>query len=105
VPGALINTCAEHRLPNTLNVSFSGVDGQLLAMNLDLMGIAVSTGSACQAESREPSYVLLAMGRDADQASNCIRFSLGPENTAAEVDRVIEVVAQLASELRSHDFS
>ncbi len=104
VPEVLINSCPDHRLPNTLNVSFPGVDGQMLVMNLDLMGIAVSTGSACQAESREPSYVLTAMGRDADQASNCIRFSLGPANTAAEVARVLEAVAHLARELRGHDF-
>ena len=81
------------------------VDSQLFAMNLDLMGVAVSTGSACQAESRVPIYVLRAIGRDDDQASICIRFSLGPENTAAEVDRVIEMVAQVAAELRGHDLS
>ena len=103
VPDVLINSTSKYRLPNTLNVSFSGVDAQLLAMNLDLMGVAVSTGSACQAESREPSYVLLAMGRDHDQASNCLRFSLGPENTAAEVDQVVAILAELVAELRDHE--
>lgn len=103
VPEILINGCAKHRLPNTLNVSFSRVDAQLLAMNLDLMGVAVSTGSACQAESREPSYVLLAMGRDHEQASNCLRFSLGPENTAAEVDQVVAMLAHLVTELRDRE--
>ena len=77
------------------------MDTQLLAMNLDLMGVAVSTGSACQAESREPSYVLLAMGRDHDQASNCLRFSLGPENTTEEVDQVVAILARLVRELRN----
>lgn len=101
IPEVLVNSCPKHRLPNTLNVSFPGVDTQLLAMNLDLMGVAVSTGSACQAESREPSYVLLAMGRDHDQASNCLRFSLGPENTTEEVDQVVAILARLVRELRN----
>jgi cysteine desulfurase len=102
IPNVLINSCPGHRLPNTLNVSFSGVDGQLFAMNLDLMGVAVSTGSVCQAESRESSYVLLAMGREADQASNCIRFSL---DAVAAVDRVLEILAQDVAELRGHGFT
>jgi cysteine desulfurase len=103
VPEVLINSCCAQRLPNTVNVSFSGVDAQLLAMNLDLMGVAVSTGSACQAESREPSYVLLAMGRDHDEASNCLRFSFGPENTADEADQVVAILAKLVGELREHE--
>ena len=86
VPRVKVNGCPEHRLPNTLNVSFEAVDGQMLAMNLDLMGIAVSTGSACQSDTREPSYVLSAMGCSVDQASSCIRFSLGADNTVEEVD-------------------
>ncbi|MGV8075450.1 MAG: cysteine desulfurase family protein [Syntrophobacteraceae bacterium] len=95
IPKILINGCAENRLPNTLNVTFQGADGYLLALNLDLMGIAVSTGSACQVGSRDPSYVLKAMGRSEDDASSCIRFSLGPDNTREEVDRVVEALVQL----------
>ncbi len=101
VAGATVNGSLEHRLPNTSNLSFEGVDGQMLAINLDLMGIAVSTGSACQAESREPSYVLTAMGVDEDRASSCIRFSLSLTNTADEVDRVVEAVSELAEGLRA----
>ena len=99
-PGARVNGCPQNRLPNTSNISFPGLDSQLLAINLDLMGIAVSTGSACQSEVREPSYVLMAMGRTPEDASDCIRFSLGPENTASEVDRAVDAVAGLAEELR-----
>jgi cysteine desulfurase len=95
-----INGRKAHRLPNTLNVSFEGVDNQMLAMNLDLMGIAVSTGSACQSETREPSYVLSAMGCTVDQASSCIRFSLGSDNTAEEVDIVLEALTELVEGLR-----
>ncbi|MGA2027643.1 MAG: cysteine desulfurase family protein [Syntrophobacteraceae bacterium] len=100
VPGVKINGCPEHRLPNTLNVSFEAVDGQMLAMNLDLMGIAVSTGSACQSDTREPSYVLLAMGCTVDEASSCIRFSLGSDNTVEEVDIVLRALPELVEGLR-----
>ncbi len=101
VQPAIINGSRENRLPNTLNVSFPGVDGQFLAINLDLMGIAVSTGSACHAESREPSYVLKAMGRSDDEASSCIRFSLGGENTVDEVDAVILALKEFVGSLRT----
>ncbi len=104
VPRVTVNGRAEHRLPNTLNVSFEAVDGQLLAMNLDLMGIAVSTGSACQSETREPSHVLSAMGCSLDQASSCIRFSLSADNTAEEVDSVLRALPELVEGLR-HDFA
>ncbi len=101
VQPAVLNSCRGICLPNTLNVSFPGVDGQFLAINLDLMGIAVSTGSACHAESREPSYVLKAMGRSDDEASSCIRFSLGRENTIEEVDAVVLALKELVRSLRA----
>jgi len=100
VAGVKVNGCPELRLPNTLNVSFDDVDAQLLVMNLDLMGIAVSTGSACQSDTREPSYVLSAMGCSIEQASSAIRFSLGADNTAEEVDFVLNTLPELVEELR-----
>jgi cysteine desulfurase len=81
-------------------MSFEGVDGQLLAINLDLKGIAVSTGSACQSDTREPSYVLSAMGCSTDQASGCLRFSLSGDNTVEEIDSVVEVLQELVEGLR-----
>jgi cysteine desulfurase len=81
-------------------VSFDAVDGQLLAINLDIMGIAASTGSACQSDTREPSYVLAAMGRSVDEASSCIRFSLSADNTAEEVGSVLEALPELVERLR-----
>jgi cysteine desulfurase len=100
VTGVKVNGCPEHRLPNTSNMSFEGVDGQLLAMNLDLVGIAVSTGSACQSDTREPSYVLSAMGCSTEQASSCLRFSLSADNTAEEIDGVVEALPELVEGLR-----
>lgn len=100
VSGVKVNGCLEHRLPNTSNMSFEGVDGQLLAMNLDLVGIAVSTGSACQSDTREPSYVLSAMGCSNEQASGCLRFSLSADNTAEEIESVVETLPELVEGLR-----
>jgi cysteine desulfurase len=100
VAGVKVNRCVEHRLPNTSNMSFEGVDGQLLAMNLDLVGIAVSTGSACQSDTREPSYVLSAMGCSTGQATGCLRFSLSADNTAEEIESVVAALPELVEGLR-----
>jgi cysteine desulfurase len=93
VPGARCNGHPTRRVPNTLNVTFPGVDAELLLMSLDLMGIAASAGSACTAESREPSHVLLAMGKSPEDGLSSLRFSLGEENTEADVDLVIAALA------------
>ncbi|MGA2400340.1 MAG: aminotransferase class V-fold PLP-dependent enzyme [Syntrophobacteraceae bacterium] len=98
--GAKVNGSQEHRLPNTLNVGFESVDGQSLAMDLDLSGIAVSTGSACKSDMREPSYVLSAMGCSVEEASSCLRFSLSADNTEEEIDRVLDILPELVDGLR-----
>ena len=73
-------------MPNTTNISFDGVEAEILLIALDLEGIAVSTGSACSSGTLEPSHVLRAMGLPAHRTQNSIRFSLGAGNTDAEVD-------------------
>jgi cysteine desulfurase len=101
VPNVIRNGPATSaRLPNTLNVSFPGCTGESLMVLLDLSGIAVSVGSACAAGAAEPSHVLLAMGRDPDAARGGLRFSLGPETTAADVERVLEVLPTLVAQVR-----
>ena len=85
---------------NTSNLSFEGIDGETLLMNLDLKGICVSTGSACTAGSVEPSHVLLAMGIPEKTARAAIRFSLGRFTTDEEVDYTLEVVPQVVEKLR-----
>ena len=92
---------AEACVPNTLNVGVSGVDGHVLLMQLDLAGIAVSTGSACSSGSTEPSPVLLAMGRSEAQAKSAIRFSLGRLTTEAEIDAAVETTARVVERLRT----
>lgn len=84
------------RLPNTCCVGFGGIDAQDLVVALDLEGIAVSAGSACASGSPEPSHVLKAMGF----RGSAVRFSLGPENTVAEMVEVARVVERVVGRLR-----
>jgi cysteine desulfurase len=91
-PTALIHGHPERRLPNTLNVSFPGAEGEILQMTLDAMGIAVSTGSACQSGLNEPSHVLMAMGCSKEESLSALRFSVGDENTEEEIDRALEAL-------------
>ena len=88
------------RLPNTLNLSVPGCTGESLMVLLDLAGIAVSVGSACAAGAAESSHVLRAMGRDAEAARGGLRLSLGPTTSAADVDRVLDVLPGLVAQVR-----
>jgi cysteine desulfurase len=90
----------ENRLPNTLAVCFRYVEGESVLLNLDLEGIAVSSGSACSSGDIEPSHVLLAMGVSPEFARGGIRFSLGRGNTEDEIKRVIEVTPEIIAKLR-----
>lgn len=100
VPGASVNGSIEHRLPNTTNIRFDGIEGEAIVIALDLRGYAVSSGSACSSGAVEPSHVLLAMGLKPEEARSSVRFSLGPDNTEAEVDGLIEAVEASVAHLR-----
>ncbi len=101
IPGAAVNGAVDRRLPNISNISFRSIEGECLLINLDMQGIAVSTGSACSSGSLEPSPVIRALGRDDELARGAIRFSFGPTNTAEDVDRVLEVLPASIETLRS----
>lgn len=88
------------RLPNTLNVSFAYIEGESLLLNLDMFGIAASSGSACTSGSLEPSHVMGAMCVEVTLAHSSTRFSLGPETTAEEIDKVLEVLPATVQRLR-----
>lgn len=89
-----------HRVPNTSNIYFEGIDGEALVIALDLKGLAVSTGAACSSGAIEPSHVLMAMGMGAERARGSIRFSLGKMNTAEDVDFALRVVPETVARLR-----
>ncbi|MEI8175398.1 MAG: cysteine desulfurase NifS [Candidatus Omnitrophota bacterium] len=95
-----LNGDPRERLCNTLNISFEFLEGESIILNLDMEGIAVSTGSACTSGSLEPSHVLTAMGVDTVKAQGSIRFSLGKENTAEDIDRVVTVLGPIIERLR-----
>ncbi|HEY2865587.1 MAG TPA: cysteine desulfurase family protein [Pyrinomonadaceae bacterium] len=95
-----LNGDREQRLPNISNISFRGVEGEGLLINLDMQGVAVSTGSACSSGTLEPSPVIRALGRDDQSARTAIRFSLGRENTADDIDRLIEILPSAVESLR-----
>lgn len=92
VPEAVINGDAVERLPGNVHVSFPDCEGDTLLMLLDAAGVECSTGSACTAGVPEPSHVLEAMGVAPAVARGSLRFSLGRASTAADVDRVLEVL-------------
>jgi cysteine desulfurase len=100
VPGTRLNGHPDHRLPNNVNFSFEGVEGESILLGLDLAGIAASSGSACSSGSLEPSHVLLALGQSAELARGSLRITLGKENTRDEVDYLLKILVDLVYQLR-----
>ena len=88
------------RVPNTTNIYFDGIEGEALVIALDLKGLAVSTGAACSSGAIEPSHVLTAMGLRPDRAKASIRFSLGKQNIAEEVDFALGLIPETVGRLR-----
>jgi len=101
VPKVRINGHPEAVLPNTLNVSFPGAEGEAILLSLDLAGIRVSTGSACASGSLDPSHVLMATGVGPELAHGSIRFSLGRDSTEEDVDYVASRIAPIIARLRA----
>ncbi|OGS33291.1 MAG: cysteine desulfurase NifS [Elusimicrobia bacterium RIFOXYC2_FULL_34_12] len=95
-----INGHPENRIYNTSNISFDFIEGEGLLLSLDMEGIAASTGSACTSGTLEPSHVLAAMGVSPTKSQGSIRFSLGRQNTEAEIDKLLEVLPNIVSRLR-----
>ena len=100
ISGAELNGDPAHRLPNISNISFRSIEGEGLLINLDMQGVAVSTGSACSSGSLEPSPVIRALGRPDELARGAIRFSFGRFNPFEDVDRVLEVLPPAVENLR-----
>jgi cysteine desulfurase len=93
------NGDTSRRLANTLNVSFLGLDSEMMLIALDLKGICASSGSACMVGSVVASHVLLAMGLPMDRAQSAVRFSLGKQTTSAEIGAAGEAISQIAERL------
>jgi cysteine desulfurase len=100
IPDLAVNGHPLDVLPNTLNISFPGAEGEAILLSLDLEGIEVSTGSACASGSLEPSHVLMATGVGPELAHGSIRFSLGRNTTEEEIEYVLEKLPPIIKRLR-----
>ena len=100
VDEAAVNGDGAPRIPNTTNIYFDHIEGEAMVIALDLKGLAVSTGAACSSGAIEPSHVLTAMGLRPDRARASIRFSLGQQNTAEDVDFALALVPETVARLR-----
>jgi cysteine desulfurase len=100
VAGARVLGKSAERLPNTANISFAGVKGEALVFNLDLLGVAVSTGASCSSRQGAPSQVLEAMGVSRDESEGSVRFSLGWGTTDADIEQVLDVLPPMVERLR-----
>lgn len=101
IADVVFNGDREQRLGHLSNISFRFIEGEGLLINLDLEGVAVSTGSACSSGTLEPSPVIRALGVDDELARGSIRFSFGKDNTEADVDYVVEVLTKAVERLRA----
>ena len=100
IKDSYLNGHPTKRLPNNANFRFSYIEGESMILNLDMKGVAASTGSACSSTSLEPSHVLMAIGLRAEDAHGSLRLTLGRENTQEDVDYVISVLPDIVNKLR-----
>ena len=100
IPYAQLTGHPTQRLPNSASFIFQFVEGESILLNLDLKGVAASSGSACTSASLEPSHVLLAMGIPVEMAHGSLRLSLGRENTVEDVDYVLDMLPPIVEKLR-----
>ena len=101
VSGTMLNGHPKARLPNNVNVSFKGIEGEGLVLRLDDKGIAASTGSACSSHSLEPSHVLLAIGLEHGDAHGSLRLTLGRQTTGEDIGYVLRELPRVVEGLRA----
>lgn len=100
IKDSYLNGHPEKRLPDNVNVRFSYIEGESMILNLDMKGIAASTGSACSSKSLEPSHILIATGLRHEEAHGSLRFTLGRGNTQEDIDYVVSVLPEIVNKLR-----
>ena len=100
IPGSYLNGHPEKRLPNNANFWFEGVEGESIVIQLDLLGTAASTGSACSSAKLEPSHVLLAIGLKHEQAHGSLRLTLGRWTKESEINYLLKVLPGIIQRLR-----
>jgi len=100
IEGSRLNGSLTQRLPNNVNVSFEGAEGEAIVIALDQKGVATSTGSACSSGSLEPSHVLMALGLSEETAHGSLRLTLGRTNTLKDIEKVLKVLPVIIQKLR-----
>jgi cysteine desulfurase len=95
-----VNSAGAPRVPNTTNIVFDCLEGEAMVIALDLKGLSVSSGAACSSGAIEPSHVLTAMGLAPDRARASLRFSLGKQNTAEDIDFALQLIPEVVTRLR-----
>lgn len=100
IHGTAVNGASAPRLPNTSNLSFAGIDGEMLVIHLDLLGLAASTGSACTVADGSASHVLTAMGVSPQVARSSVRFSFGRGHGEADVELAVDLLARAVALMR-----
>lgn len=100
IPRSRLTGHPEDRLPNNASFCFEGVEGESILLNLDLLGIAASTGSACTSGSVDPSHVLIALGLPPEWSHGSLRLTLGKSNTGADVDAVLAALPDIIEKVR-----
>ena len=101
IPNTKLNGSIKNRLPGNANISFKGVDGESLLLNLDMEGICASSGSACSTGQNTPSHVLLAIGVPSSLAYGALRVTFGEENSKEDIDYLVEKLIKIIEKLRS----
>jgi cysteine desulfurase len=101
IPGSRLTGHPTERLPNNASFCFEGVEGESILLNLDLLGIAASTGSACTSGSVDPSHVLVALGLPPEWSHGSLRLTLGKDNTGADVDVILSALPGIIEKLRN----
>lgn len=101
IPEARLNGSRENRLPGNVNLSFPGLEGETILLDLDMHGICASTGSACNSDSLDPSHVLLSIGVPEEIGHGSMRFTFGPQNTMEEAEYLCETLEQVIPRRRA----
>ncbi|HEX6780085.1 MAG TPA: aminotransferase class V-fold PLP-dependent enzyme, partial [Ktedonobacterales bacterium] len=101
IPGTHLTGHPTERLPNNASFCFEGIEGESVLLNLDMLGIAASSGSACTSASLDPSHVLLALGIPVELAHGSLRLTLGKENTQQDIDTIVDALPGILEKLRA----
>ncbi len=101
IDGSYLNGHPTKRLPNNVGLGFKCIEGETILVSLNMEGIGASTGSACTSTSRNPSHVLLAIGRTPEEANGSLRVTLGKFTTTEEIDYFLKILPEVIEQIRS----